>query len=445
MASDVYQFSEAFQLKILSLMCRDKSVFYTYSEVLKPKYFRKDIHIDLARIIFEHYEEEQRRAKLKSTDIQCPTIEVLWEEVRKLTSGSVVKSKLKQQYQDTILDLMESDLSDAEYIKDSLVKFGKRAALEHAILESVDEIEKGVEDFSGIEERISKAIRVGEDVSDVGVDYFAEASKRIEMYAKGIEGVQKIPTGMVGLDTILKGGLGRTELGVVIAPPNRGKSIMLTNIGVGAIMEGYNVIHYTLEMPESQVAKRYDSRMIQKDFSYMKENNDRVLTSLMNIQKFHKGKLIIKKYATNACNVNTLRSHITKLQMESGFTPDLIIVDYGDLVSPRRTYADKRFELESIYLDLRDLGQEFDCAVWTASQANRGALDKKVITMADLAEAFNKANIADFMVALCQTVEEKEDGVMRFHVAKHRDGEASITLEGDINYPTYKIDILNRD
>ena len=198
-------------------------------------------------------------------------------------------------------------------------------------------------------------------------------------------------------------------------------------------------------MPEKQVAKRYDNRLIKKDFNYLREHSNKALTALMNLHKHMKGELIIKKYRTNECSVDTIRSHLTRLYIEKGFKPDVIIVDYADLLKPRRSYSDKRFELESIYLDLRDLGDEYKCPVWTASQANRGALDKKVITIADLAEAFNKANIADFMVALCQTVEEKRDGIMRWHVAKHRDGEANMTLEGDIDYVTAFMTVMDEE
>lgn len=444
--SEMYHFSEGFQLKILALMARDKGAYVSYQDVLKPKYFRKDIHIDMARVLHDYYEGEMQRAKVKGTDINSPTIEVLWEEIRKLTTQNPKKAKIKEQYIDCALDIVQVDLSDAEYIKESIVKFGKDAAIEHAILESVEEIEKGrtsgTVDYSSIEERISNAIRVGEDISDLGTDYFSDAETRMERYAAGIDGVERITTGLKGLDKKMKGGLGRGELGVVIAPPNRGKSFALTNIGSGAVLEGFNVVHYTLEMPEPQVAKRYDNRLLKQDFQYLKENGSKALQALMNMQKFTKGELIIKKYRTNEATVNTLRSHLTRLYMEKGFKPDIIIVDYADLLQPRRTYADKRFELESVYLDLRDLGSEYDAGVWTASQANRGALDKKVITIGDLAEAFNKANIADFMVALCQTVEEKRDAIMRWHIAKQRDGEANITLEGDVDYGTALMTVL---
>ena len=447
--SDIYNFSDTFQLKILALAARDKATFISYRDVIKPRYFKKDIHIELARLVHDHYDKEMDRARTKGTDIASPTVEVLWEEVRKLTATNKQKATLKEQYEDTILDIMEVDLSDAEYVKDSLVRFGKDAAMQHAILESANEISRGRDsggiDYSKIETAVQEALRVGEDISDLGTDYYETAPERMDKYSKGIEGIRRVTTGMDGLNKVMKGGLGDGELGVIIAPPNRGKSFALTNMGAGAMLEGFNVVHYTLEMPEPQVAKRYDNRLLQKDFNYLKENSSNALKALTNMQKFTKGKLHIKKYRTSEANVNTLRSHLTRLHMEKGFKPDVIIVDYADLLQPRRNYSDKRFELESIYLDLRDLGDEYSCPVWTASQANRGALDKAVITIGDLAEAFNKANIADFMVALCQTIEEKEEGIMRWHVAKQRDGEANLTLEGDIDYLTAFMTVMKED
>ena len=444
MATDVYKFSEGFQSKILALMARDKNIFITYRSVFKPQYFRKDLHIDLARIIINFYEAELARMSKFGTEVMPPTKDVLLEEIRKLCESSSVKKKIKEQYDKEVDSLCSLDLSDSGYVLDNIVQFGKKAALEHAILKSVDVIEKDG-DFEDVRTQIDNALQVGEDISDLGVDYFATIEERMEMYSKGSDGTPRVPTGLEGLDRVIGGGLGHGELGVVIAPPNRGKSITLTNIGVGALLYGRNVVHYSLEMRENQVNKRYDCRITRKDINYIRQNLPKVTTALMNVSKSFQGRLIVKKYPTSGCSVNTIRSHLTRLYIEKKIAPGLIIIDYGDLLAPLRNYKDKRFELESIYGGMRDLGEEFDCPVWTASQANRGSLSKKIITMGDLAEAFNKANIADIMVALCQTDEEKDNDQMRLFIAKHREGESSIILPSDINYPSYELKVHDSD
>ena len=432
--AEQYDFSDEFQKKILALIARDKGTFIAYKEVVKPMYFRKSIHIDLCRIIHEHYDKETSRASIKKTPINPPTLEVLWEEVRKLCSNNKNKENIKDQYNECILDMYEASLGDAEYIKENLVAFGKRSAIERAILQSVEDIEK--HDYSRIEERIRTALSVGDHIEDNGVDYWGDAENRIVRYSSGTDGVRRIPTGLSGIDKVMHGGLGNGELGVIIAPPNRGKSFGLINIGAGAVSEGYNVAHFSLEMPEAQVTKRYDERLLHKDFDYLKSNSNKVLLALQNMQKLNHGKLKIKRFPARSCNINSIRAQLTRWAIDDGFVPDEIIIDYGDIVQPLRNYTDKRFETESVYLDMRDLAIEYDCPVWTASQTNRDGLNKKIVTIADLAEAFNKANHADAMLALCQTDEEKEDGVMRWHVAKQRDGKAGITIDGYIDYDT---------
>lgn len=438
-----YKFSDSFQLKILAVMAKDPLAYQTYGELTKPQYFSNSLHVDLCRIIHNHYEKELNRAKGKRTPVEAPTLEVLFEEVRKLTLAPN-KKKLKSEYQDTVIDILEADLTDQEYVKENIIHFGKQAAMTEAIMESVDDIEKGKE-YERIEERIKSAISLGEAVENLGTNYFDSAEERMEKRKEGIELVKTVPTGLKGIDQILKGGAQAGELGVVIAPPNRGKSYSLSNVAGGAVENGYNAVHYTLEMPEIQVSMRYDNFFTKKNDEYLDSNSDKVMNALRNMQKLNYGKLVIKEFPTNGCNINTIRSHLAQLKAMEGFTPDVIIIDYADLMEARRQYSDKRFELESIYLDLRDLAKEYKCPVWTASQANRGALDKKVITISDLAEAFNKANIADFMFALCQTIEEKEDHVMRWHVAKHRRGTASVTLDGYIDYETARFTIDELD
>lgn len=204
-------------------MARDRTIFTTYRGVLQPSYFKNSIHIDLCRVIHDHYDRETDRSKKKNTDVVPPTTEVLFEEVRKMTKGNKKKIELIGQYQDTVLDMQEIDLSDREYISDSLIDFGRKAAMERAILASAEELESNDPDYGKIEGFVEEAQKVGQDISDLGTDYFEEAEERMEDYASGTDGVRRVPTGLTGIDRVTNGGLGNGELGVIIAPPNRGK------------------------------------------------------------------------------------------------------------------------------------------------------------------------------------------------------------------------------
>lgn len=423
--ADVYDFSGSFQTKILALLWRDSSFFTLYSETVKPQYFESEIHIDLARIIFTHYEKYE----------EPPSLEAMEEEVRTLVGSSKIKSKKSDEYYSEVNKLVEANLNDMSYVRDKVIEFGKRQAVTQAILDSIDDVKAG-KNYDKVEERIKSATQVGEDIGDHGTDYFSEESidARLEETYEKSEDLEKIPTGIELLDRVMGGGLGRKELGIVIAPPGTGKTLTLINIGASAINNNKNVLHLSFEMSEEKVAQRYDMKFLNRSKDAIKGNLKKVSKALKMLGNARKGKLIIKEFPTRTCTPDTVRALVTKLRISKGFVPDLIILDYPDIMKPSRTYGERRHELEMLYEDVRALGSIFDCAVWGASQTNRSALDKKVVTIADLAESFGKAAVADFMIALSQTKKEKKLGQVRYYIAKHRNGTDGETIHCDIWY-----------
>ncbi len=418
--SGIYDYSTTFQEKILAMLWRDSTFYALYQDVIKPQYFEMDIHMDLSRIVLNFYEKYETP----------PSLEAVLEEIRVLCSTSKVKKEKFKDYLGTVENLVEMNLSDIEYVRDKVVTFGQKQALTEAILESVDDVQKGT-NFEKVKHRIDEASQVGQNIGDLGTFYFQSLEERIPSFYSRRD-IDKVPTGVDLLDKAMHGGLGRGELGIVIAPPGTGKTLSLVNFGAAASMAGYNVAHYSLEMNEEMVSSRYDMRFVEKNFQYIKENQSKVVEALSRLSKMKRGDLVVKSYPTRTATVSTIKSHLTKLRISKGFVPDLIIIDYPDILRPTRDYGEKRHELELLYEEIRALGQEFNAAVWGASQTNRGALAKKVVTIADLAESFGKAAVADFMIALSQTKEEKRNGEVRYYVAKHRNGQSDETLHCDI-------------
>ena len=429
--SGIYKYTTQVQLKILAILWRDEQSYSVYKETIKPKYFSKSTHIDLCRIIFDYYE------KYKTS----PTMEVLVEEVTQMCNKTKSKQKLKEDYLQTITDMSEMELYDIDYIKDKILSFGKRQALVDAVLESAEILEKEPDtQYHRIVKLTKDALMVGEDVNDLGVDIYENIEKRFIGYLNDEDVIERIPTEMEILDQSLNGGLGRTEMGVVVAAPGIGKTTTLVSIGGGAVENGYNVLHVSLENNEKQILRNYDMRLLKKSIGYIKDNVDKSIAAMFNIKKFRKGKLRVKKYPTKTITVNTIRALLDQLKSVEGFIPDVLIIDYGMLIRPSQKYSDKRNGIESVYEDIRALADDYNCTVWTAAQGNRAALSKKIVTMADLAECFAIANTADVMICLCQTKKEKARGDMRLFLAKVRDNADSLVLKGKILYETKRLE-----
>lgn len=208
----------------------------------------------------------------------------------------------------------------------------------------------------------------------------------------------------------------------------------LINIGAHALKKGLTVAHYTLELNAAYVGLRYDSVVTGIANQNLKHHLDDVKESVAKLA----GNLIIKYYPTKSVSVTGIRAHIEKCILQNK-RPDLIIVDYADLI--KGNGAEKRHELEGIYEDLRGLAGEYDVPVWTASQANRSSLEEDVIDASKIAESYGKVMVADFIISLSRKLEDKLAGTGRWHVIKNRFGPDGITLPSKMNTNNGQINI----
>jgi len=222
-------------------------------------------------------------------------------------------------------------------------------------------------------------------------------------------------------------------LGVVIAPPGVGKSMVLTRLGAKAIQAGETVVHYTLELQDVSVGNRYDSCITGIRLNDLFNQKDEILEEIREIP----GRLLIKEYPTKSATTKTIRNHLEKLQQRD-IDIGMVIVDYGDILKPIFHSKEKRDNLETIYEELRAIAQEFECPVWTASQTNRSGINAEVITMESISEAYSKCFVADFIFSVSRTVADKMNNTGRIFIAKNRNG-----IDGVV-YPIF-MDAANVD
>jgi hypothetical protein len=218
-------------------------------------------------------------------------------------------------------------------------------------------------------------------------------------------------------------------------------SHFLTMLGANAMREGKNVIHYTLEMSESLVGLRYDSNLCEIDADEIAERKADVIARYASMKL---GRLFIKEFPTCWATINNIRAHVEKLGAR-GFKPDLILIDYADIMRSTRQYDAKRFELQLIYQKLRAYASEIDVPIWTASQSNKDGSTSEVVDLNNMAEAYGKAMEADVVVSLSRRSHEKAAGVGRLFVAKNRIGRDGMLYGVRIDTARSSITLLNDD
>jgi archaellum biogenesis ATPase FlaH len=319
--------------------------------------------------------------------------------------------------------------NDADYVKETSLDFCRKQNLKEAMMKSVGLLQTC--SFDEISKIINDSLILGSE-NNFGHDYLADFEERFKpRYRK------PITTGWDDIDKICGGGLGMQELGVVVAPTGAGKSMVLVHLGAQAVLEGKTVVHYTLELQDTVVASRYDSCITGYPLSNLMSFKEEIYESVKDIE----GRLIVKEYPTKSASTNSIRSHLTKLK-KRGTVPGMIIVDYADLLKPVVVRKEKRAELESIYEELRALSSEFECPIWTASQTNRSGLNAEVITMEQISEAFNKCFVADFIMSVSRTVEDKQNNTGKIFIAKNRNGPDGMIYNIFMDTSCVKIKVL---
>jgi len=223
---------------------------------------------------------------------------------------------------------------------------------------------------------------------------------------------------------------------VIVAPAGIGKTWILCALGAGAMKRGTKVVHYTLELNEAYVGLRYDSCFTGIANQNLKYHIDDVKEKIETVE----GDLVVKYFPTKSASVNTISAHLQKMRM-MGMDFDMVVVDYADILRDTSNAKEVRHALGNIYEDLRGLAGEFQIPVWTASQANRSALDEDVIEAQKVAESYQKIMTADFVVSLSRKVEDKIGNTGRFHIIKNRFGPDGLTFPAKVNTNTGAVEI----
>lgn len=359
--------------------------------------------------------------------------EALAKEARK--PKGLIKVEERAHYVDIFKQLKVSPPANLrEHIRDSVGKFVRSQNVKRAILDSINNLETG--NWADIEASVVAAVHSGIDASDSGQDYFQDYEERLKRRLEEQE-FKRYPTGIPGLDEATSGGLKSKQLGMIVGGTGRGKSIFLEWLVQQAIIRGKKTVYFTLEMAEDDVAARFDSLFCEitpQDLPVLSEDVENILEGC---KAAHGSSLFIKEYPADTATVHTLKAYIKQLH-NNGIYPEVIAVDYLDLLKPHRFYHDATQELDAITKALHGLAKELDVAIWTATQLNRAGLVNDHPDETSIAGAVAKIFTCDLVCFLACNAEERAADQMRILVNKNRNGRAGKSIAINTNYSIFK-------
>ena len=415
MTDKLINFGNTFQIKSIACLMANQTFLEQIHDILDEKHYDSDSLKWIIKECKKYFDEYKK----------CITLDVFKVKVNEV-QNDVLKVAIIENLKEIFRYIEAPDL---DFIQDQTLDFFKNQTLKNAIVQSVDILESNG-DYEQIKNIIDDAMNAGTE-RDIGHEYTQNVEDRYSETAR-----ETVSTGWEVIDELTQGGLGQGELGVIVAPAGVGKTWVLAAIGANAMKTGNHVVHYSLELNESYVGLRYDSIFTGVANQNLKYHKDDVISEMEKL----KGDLVIKYYPTKTASVNTLSAHLKRI-INFGTQVDMVVVDYGDILKDTQYAREVRHALGNIYEDLRGLAGEFGIPIWTASQANRSALDEDVIEAQKVSESYQKVMTADFVMSLSRKVEDKIGNTGRFHVIKNRFGPDGLTFPAKVNTNTGNIEI----
>ena len=341
------------------------------------------------------------------------------------------------------IDLNPAQLPQENYtwLMNEFEQFSRHKGLERAILKSADLLEKG--DYGPVEKMIKDAVQISLQ-KDMGTDYFEDPRSRLEAL-KNSNG--QISTGWPSVDKKLYGGFNRGELNIWCAASGGGKSLFLANLGCNWALNGLNVLYLTFELSENLVAMRMDSMLTNIPTREVFRNLDDVELKVKMAGK--KSGSIQIKYMPSGKNANDIRSYLKEYQVKKGFKPDILLIDYLDLmmpmsvkVSPSDLFVKDKYVSE----ELRNLAMETQAIVVTASQLNRAAVEEIEFDHSHISGGLSKIQTADNVIGIFTSRAMKERGRYQIQFMKTRSSSGvGQKVDLEFNLDTLKISDLGED
>jgi replicative DNA helicase len=409
------EYGPSFQMKVISSLLTHKEFLQNINDVLSDEYFSNPAHKWIINEILKYYE------KFHTTI----SMDILKVEMKKL-DNEVLKVSVKEQ----LREAYKADIDDLAYVQEEFSTFCKNQQLKKALLSSVDLLKAG--DYDSIKYMIESAMKAGQD-KNIGHEYKRDTESRYREDHRKI-----VPTPWNEINELVQGGLGNGDLGLIFGNPGGGKSWTLVALGGFAVQMGYNVIHYTLELSEAYTGRRYDAFFTGTPVDQLEKHKEHVETLTAELP----GELIIREFPMGKTTIGTIEAHINKVK-DLGIEPDLIIIDYIDLLSTRKRNVDRKGEIDDIYTSTKGLARELNIPIWSVSQVNRAGAKDDIIEGDKAAGSYDKMMITDLSMSLSRKKEDKVNGTGRLHIMKNRYGMDGLTFQVDVNTSNGHISVGN--
>jgi replicative DNA helicase len=398
-----------FQLQLLNQIILDKDFSSSIMDVIEPIYFDNKYFKIILQMIKEYHK------KYEST----PNFDTLEQIVKSEISQEMVAKIVL----DTLTQVKDAPFEGSTFVQEKALKFCKQQELQKAMDKAQKIITQGdCESYDKVEGLVRDALQVGE-IDKGQTDIFANLDTVLDEDYR-----HPIPMGIKGIDKLLKGGLAKGEIGVILAPTGVGKTTILSKISNTAFNLGYNVLQIFFEDNPKIIQRKHFTMWTGIEPDNLVQNKEEVMSKITEIKETMQNRLVLKKLASDTMTMSQIKNQVRKM-IADGIKIDMVLLDYIDCVLPESSSKDEWKAEGSVMRGFEAMCHELDLVGWTATQGNRSSISAEVVTTDQMGGSIKKAQVGHVIISVAKTLQQKEMGLATIAITKSRLGQDGVVFE----------------
>ena len=398
-----------FQIQLLNNIILYKDFAASIVDVIDPKYFDNQYFRLIMQMIKEYYVKYEHVPNFDTLD--------------QLTKSEISAPMAQKMVLDMVKQVKDAPFEGHNFVQEKSLKFCKQQELQKVMTKAQKIIDKGdFESYDHLEEMVREALQVGE--IDPGTnDVFSNLDEVLQDDYR-----HPIPIGIAGIDNLLKGGLAKGEIGVILAPTGVGKTTVLTKFANHAFNLCYNVLQVFFEDNPKIIQRKHFTLWTGIAPDNLSQYRDEVMEKVRRVQSNMQNKLTLKKLPSDTLTLNQIKNLIRKLIAE-GTKVDLIVLYYMDCIMPDKNLGDEWKSEGSVMRGFESMCHELGLVGWTATQGNRSSISSDVVTTDQMGGSIKKAQVGHVIISVAKSLQQKEMNLATIAITKSRIGKDGIVFE----------------
>jgi len=398
-----------FQIQLLNQIIVDKDFSHSIINVIENSYFENKYFKIIIQMIKEYYKKYDHTPSFDTLE------QVAKSELQQETAVKVVL--------DTIKKIKSAPIDGVDFVQEKALKFCKQQELQKVMKKAQKIIDGGeFENYDTLEELVREALLVGsKDTSTM--DVFSNLDQVLDDDYR-----HPIPMGIPGIDRLLKGGLAKGEIGVILAPTGVGKSTILTKIANHAFNLGFNVLQIFFEDNPKVIQRKHFTLWTKIHPDELSEKREDVMNKVKEIESTMENTLDLKKLPSDTKTMLQIKNEIRKM-IADGTKIDMVVLDYIDCIVPDKNLGDEWKSEGSVMRGFEAMCHELNIVGWTATQGNRSSISSEVVTTDQMGGSIKKAQVGHVIISVAKTLQQKEMKLATIAITKSRIGDDGVVFE----------------